>query len=518
MRVIAGISVVFVSFVIGLWELHDLPASWYGDISIVHEYAQAILSKDMPWYISESAGPLYHYLIAPGVALFGPSYLTYKMMSVIVGLIGVLGVVALISELLGRGWGLAGGVLAGTSFWWLAWARTGNSQILIPALVSFTFWFLIRAMRSSKFFPCSTPASGVRLRSEKIGFTHASPLLFIGGIICALLGLFVYPQAWVLPFIYGIGLFVTRRYIPWKQTVLPMGIIGGIAILLFVVMVRNSSQVLSGGYLGSKIWPVFISDPIHTLWIFFSYALKAAGALHVKGDITFRVNVPGSPQLDIISGILFFLGAFSLMRTRRNIFLMGVSIMVILAIPSIIPTLPAEEIPNSGRMIGILPIVVVFVVAGLRWVYEHAGKHTTGILIACVISLNLYKYFVQYPKTLPNNNSPWGRIVAEYIDTFPQSTHVILTDCCWGQWGQPEPKAVYYQLNNKQERSNILAVQEIDCADIDRSTDILLIGRSTVSLWRDRLQSCIEEEQFTLHRDIKGQEVFGSVYLPRTSE
>lgn len=143
MPLLRGLVVLVICSIAGFFRLTDLPASWYGDISIVHEYVLSIRALDWPWYFSVSAGPLYHYLIAPGIVIPGPSYLSYKIMSVIMGLVGIWGVVLPGREILPRRWAYIAGVVTGTSFWWLAWERTGNSQILIATLSAYTGWLAL---------------------------------------------------------------------------------------------------------------------------------------------------------------------------------------------------------------------------------------------------------------------------------------------------------------------------------------------------------------------------------------
>jgi len=500
MRAFVYLSVITITAFAGLWNLRDLPASWYGDISIVHEYVLAIREEQWPWHISESAGPVYHYLISPGTMVLGHSYHAYKILSVIVGQAGVVGTVLFVSAIFGFPWGVIAGLLIGTSFWFLAWERTGNSQILIPVFVSYVLWVLFT------------------LSAEKSGFARSRVLPVLAGLVVALSGMFLYPQVWHLPVVYAAGLMVLRKRIPWRRVAVPISGLIFFAAVLFLIMLSRSSQVLSGGYLGSKIWPMFAADPASTIQTLFSYAIRAGGALHVRGDGTFRVNVPGSPQLDIISGVLFFFGVFWLFRSRMKVFLMCVAGMLFLALPSVLPTLPKEEVPNSGRMIGILPIVIVFVVSGLRLTYQIAGKYVAGVLVLCVLGLNLYKYFIQYPNVLPNKNNPWGRVVSEYIDTLPKTTQVMMIDCCWGDWGQPEPKAVLYQLHDGSFRTGLMAVSYLSCADIDRSTDVVLIGRPIQNQWNSMLSSCIAENLWEVYRDASGQKVFGAVYIPKISE
>lgn len=177
-RFVLFLGVFFLCLGVGIYRLSDIPGDWYGDISIVHEYVIDILSGGWPWHYSTSAGPLYHYIAVPWVAWFGHGYIVYKSISVGVGMIALIGTFLLASDLLGFGWAAVTILLAGTSFWWVVWERTGNSQMLIVALVPYSLWLANRWQKTARSAYAITGAS------------------------VSSLGLFVYPQLWVLPVIY----------------------------------------------------------------------------------------------------------------------------------------------------------------------------------------------------------------------------------------------------------------------------------------------------------------------------
>ena len=152
--------VVFIFiFIIRLFILDQLPGEWFGDISNVHEYTSQILKGQWPFYIFQSPGPLYHYLIAPLVLLFQrKGYLTYKFASVFVSLLGLLSTYLFVKELFAKKLALLTLFTMGISFWYLVWSRLGNSQILIPFLSSFSLYFFVRLVKGGNlndlFFYC----------------------------------------------------------------------------------------------------------------------------------------------------------------------------------------------------------------------------------------------------------------------------------------------------------------------------------------------------------------------------
>ncbi len=77
-----------VAVVLGLrfYRLDTLQAEIFGDINIVWEYLDWILTGLWPTHFVMSAGPIYPYLITPLIALTGPSYFGIKLASVVVSL------------------------------------------------------------------------------------------------------------------------------------------------------------------------------------------------------------------------------------------------------------------------------------------------------------------------------------------------------------------------------------------------------------------------------------------------
>ena len=126
-------------------------------------------------------------------------------------------------------------------------------------------------------------------------------------------------------------------------------------------------------------------------------------------------------------------------------------------LPSLSPALPIAEIPNSGRTIGIVPFVMILVSSGVK----ATGKYISVFLVAIILLLNIHKYFVEYPNGLPAKNTPTARLIAAYIDTLPSETPVYLSSCCWEEWGQPEPKAIYYQLTHPKGRTTLLTIDTL---------------------------------------------------------
>lgn len=437
--------VIFLAVGIRLYRLDEIPGEWFGDISNVHEYVQQILGGEWPFYFFQSNGPLYHYVIAPLLLLPYQGYLTYKLASVIVSLFGLISMMVLALEATSLPIALVTGVVGSFSFWFLVWSRLGNVQILIPLLTSLLGFSVLRYWRTKR------------------------DRYLVAGDLVASLGWYVYPQTFILPvlfFVLVIGTFVADGVLVKKiRSLFLLGLMAFVLTVPFISIVQQQRDNFTKGYIGQKIFSR-TDGPLQTASKFLQNVSKTLQMLHLRGDTIFRINVEGEPHLDRVSGMFFLIGLFTLaVRKQWRIFTLTVVSMAFLILPSISPAIPEGEIPSSSRTIGIVPYVYFLVAVGMYSAYRLSdtlfrifiGKAAWGgtvvlfsVILFSQMYANLNAYFVRYVRGLPDHNSAPGTFIARYIDEHvPVDTAVYFGSCCWGAWGQPEPKAVYYNLLQK---------------------------------------------------------------------
>jgi hypothetical protein len=129
--------------------------------------------------------------------------------------------------------------------------------------------------------------------------------------------------------------------------------------------------------------------------------------------------------------------------------------------------------------------------------------------------LNWERYFVAYAATLPEQNSPYAKLMAAHIDTLPPDATVVLYTCCWAQAGQPEPKGIMYVIKQPREIKIVLPGQ-FTCLAVSLPGPVAVIwsphddpGISPVS--------CHPGGQVKLYSDRRGQPVFKEYYIPGPS-
>ncbi len=399
-----------------LFKLEWLQSEIYGDIMIVRNYVAGVLAGRWPTRFDLSAGPLYHYLIAPIVALVGLDYIGLKVASVVISLIALAATYALCRELVDDYFALLTTFIAGVSSWLLVFSRLGNSQIISPLLVAAALWLVVRYVKFNR------------------------PQDLVACSVISALGLYVYPQLFVLP---GVA-FVTLLLLRWTGFAVSaraLGIFGAVALVCaipFVFIVRADLANFTVGYVGSKIRP----EGGNLSLLLVNNSVKALLALHVRGDEIFRSNPPGLPHLDPLSGVLFLVGVLYWLtdRQRRRWMPLWLAPFVLLQVPSILAVNQPREVPSASRTLGITPIVYMLVASGLWWLIGEARRRIRrllasvvmlAVLLAAILALNVERYFKEYLANLPYGDIPIGRLIANYADSLPADTQVYMVGCCW---------------------------------------------------------------------------------------
>jgi hypothetical protein len=180
-----------------------------------------------------------------------------------------------------------------------------------------------------------------------------------------------------------------------------------------------------------------------------------------RGDEGFRLNVPDSPHIDTATAIFFFIGFVLLIlkaiKEKQMKYIEFVILpFIIIQIPSLLDIHNPLAQPNIGRMIGVIPFLYMTTAYGLTTTWhvvtksEFKNKKTRNTiyyfcifyLLVVIAAANIYKYFGIYPFYLPDQNIPFDRIIAKYIDDSPSQTSFIIIGTGWGEWGQPEQQAI----------------------------------------------------------------------------
>jgi hypothetical protein len=428
---VSGVVVVsIVALVMRLYALDELPGELYGDIAIIYELVEQIHRGGWPVQFVASNGPLYGYLIAPIVAITGPQgYLGYKLSSGLVSLVGIVATFWMLRSILPLSEAVFGSLVFGASSWFLIFSRLGNTQVLIPALTAGSYALLLAGR-------------------------HGRPSLAAVGFAIAVLGLYVMPQTFVLPLAYLASAWLLLG--PARMTrFLAAPLLIAVPFVLLVA-VQSDLFLSEYGYVGSKA--AVDGAALEKIGTNF---YRSSLMFHIAGDRIFRSNPPGQPQLDVVSGALFLVGLVASLVRFSKLWLAALWIpFLVLQIPANLVLSEAAPTPSASRTIGILPFVAYAIALGgsllVRPIpFRSLRLGVLTLLAVIIVALNWTRYFEDYAANLPNQNTPFGKIIAAKVDMLPTDASVLMYGCCWGQRSQPEPKGVEYVVR---QRSRIVYV------------------------------------------------------------
>ncbi len=363
------------------------------------------------------------------ISLFGNTITGLKFASILFGTLSVLGIYLLAKELFHRrSAGLLASFMLATSYWAINFSRIGFRAIMTTFLLTFSFYFFFRGLRSQKLrdFLYAGLIFGFGLHTY-IAFRVAPLILVL-----------------LLPALMLSYEKFLRRF--WKHGLMfILGAFIAAAPMLYYFFVSHPEDFSSR----SSHISVFAPDINHgnlwgTLGKTFSISLIK---YNFWGDQNWRHNYPPYPILDPFVGT-FFLASFLFViwqtvtllgkriregdrdtRLVTNAFLLG-SFFVML-MPEF---LTDEGLPHALRSIGTQMPVFLMATMTAFWIFNKALRSQPGTKVALLsiltVSLflsatfNLTKYFVFFASSTHasgafNENY---RNMADYLLSLPDTT------------------------------------------------------------------------------------------------
>jgi 4-amino-4-deoxy-L-arabinose transferase-like glycosyltransferase len=439
---LAALATAAIVVFLRLYSLDQLQDEIYGDIALIFDYIGEISARTWPTHFTLSSGPLYHYLIMPVIALTGPTYFGIKLASVLVSLGVLAATYALAGRLIDERFGLLATLIAGVSSWLLIFSRLGNSQILVPLLAACALWLVLRIIQGGRT---------------------------VDVVACAAvstLGLYAYPQSFILPFVIGLTLLCLRWTglpVRWDD-LWRFALVTALCALPFAWIVSRDPYNFFSGYIGGKLegGGNLAGTLVGNIW-------RGLLALHVHGDGAYRSNPPWQPHLDLVSGLLFLVGlVFWLRPERRRLSPALLVPLVLLQVPSWLVLKEPDEVPSASRALGAVPVIYILVASGLWWIVRIIQARRRGwaaavaaILLVAILLLNAQRYFRDYIGGLPYQNTPIAHLVATYVDSLPPETKIYLVGCCW-QDAMPEPNGIKYAMA-RPEQLEVKQPESLNC-------------------------------------------------------
>lgn len=443
------IFILLLGVFLRLYRLDDLPSEMWGDVIEHYKLAKAINEGDLFFdYRFGGDGPLISYFISFFSRFFGLSFFTLKFTTAILGVIWIL-VNYNLSKALFKNKKIAylSAFLTASGFWCLTFSRQGKPYLLAGF---FTSLFLLNLIKKN---------------------------FYLAGLILGL-GMYTQTAFWGMALFSLINIKIILTFL--------------ITSLLFIMAIFKSPQILfnENSYLGEKFVGSLVSLDIknYIIGIFNNYYRNLL-ALIGKGDGVFRHNVPYQSSLDPLMKIFFIIGTYffiiRIIRKKDKNFIFILLTIILAILPTSLDVKNYLNNPSMGRTIGMVNAIYLITSFGIYRFSLFFKKHWRNLFIIFVcffiLIINFYQYFFIYPQYLPNQNTPFGRIIAQALDKYNESIPVFLLDCCWGDWGQPEPEGIKFQMKKQR---NFFIINNKDLSFLQNIKEPILIIDSPSSLLR----------------------------------
>lgn len=332
-----------VAAVLRLYRLSDYPLGIWTDESLNAVWAQDVLHNSVfrPLFmpISNTSGP-HLFLYALGLRVFGEDNIQgLRLISALVGVMGIWMVYQVGSELKGRWFGVVMALCLVSAAWSLNFSRIAMTGIESALLLFWSFYHYFRWLRRGSWRDAFL--LGISLGVSLWFYQALRPIIAIIGLTMAL---------------------VCLRQFSLKSCLMvgTTGLVLGIFILPWVFFEQRNP-----GELTTRTNQLLITNEPPRMGLTFDAALdynihRYTEAFHIRGDANWRHNYGDRPLFDPLQGSLVVMGLILALRygKRHEIWLF----IVIAAVNIGVATMTfIQESPNSIRMLPALAISSYFI-------------------------------------------------------------------------------------------------------------------------------------------------------------
>ena len=349
------------------YALDTLPPGLYHDEAFNGLDALGVLDGRARLFFEANNGrePLFVYLLALSVGLWGRSPGALRIVSAIVGAATVPSIYWLGREMLGRRTGAIAAVLASTAVWTLNLSRVAFRAVVMVPVLTLALTLLWRGLRCRRW-----PA-------------------MIGAAVLYGLSFYTYLAVRFTPIALGLFflyLALWHRELAWRG--------GWLLYLGLTLLVVAPLGVYWATHWQSALWrasQVSVFNPdIHRgdLWgTLLRHVWRTLGGFFYRGDFVPRHNVPLRPVFEPFAGLAFAGGlGLGLCRLRRQpaygLILIWLGVMLV-------PTVLAQDAPHMLRASGVLPVLFLVPALGLATLWEALDRRGQALIAGGLVCLVL---------------------------------------------------------------------------------------------------------------------------------
>jgi 4-amino-4-deoxy-L-arabinose transferase-like glycosyltransferase len=430
--------VVLLAFFVRTYHISTLPPGVYPD-EAVNGVDAITANANHHWklFYSNNNGRegLFMNLIALNFSLFGISVITLKIWSIIFGTLTILGMILLGEELLAsRRAGIVAGFLTATSFWAINFSRISFRAIMLPFVLVFTVFFLIRGIQKKKIIDYIFAGIFFGLGAHTYIAFRIAPLILI---------------VLLLAFIVSRKRFFATH---WKE------ILAFSAAMILVALPILADFAIHPEYFNARTSEVSIFNPAvnqgHLLPMIGTSVGKSLAQFSFFGDQNWRHNLPPWPELFpifglfFLAGFLYFIYEFFYLAWRRIKYgerserFILVSLLLSWFFAMLIPEAITNEVPHALRSIGTMPVALLLATFSLEstfnWLdfskfYKKAKKIGWYLLIIIITISGIWSvklYFVDWggSKDVHGAFDQSYMNMANYLNRLPVGTPKYVVD------------------------------------------------------------------------------------------
>ncbi len=354
---LAGILLLAAFF--RLYRLHTLPWGLSQDEVVNADISLSVLAGEGAPFLAGGFGhePLFHYLQATTLTLFGDNVVGIRMPAVMAGMVLVTVSYTLMWHIFGPVAALVTAVGLAVSWWPVIFSRIGIRAITFPLLLTLAVILLWR---------------GLALRQAQCSALRRRALVLSSGLLFGLT-LYTYTAARILPalvlawLVYAVVFQRARLRRHWRALA-GAGLVAAVIVAPFFLYlhahpeIQERIQQLEGPLLALRQGdPGPLGQAVLATLAMFSHG----------GEARWTYGIPGRPILDPLSGLLFYLGlARCVVQAQRPACgLIGLWLLV-----ALVPSMVTPDAPSSIRAIGALPAAYSMIGVGAAWLWEWGAR------------------------------------------------------------------------------------------------------------------------------------------------
>ena len=424
------VAILLIAAAFRFLALDAAPPGWRDDELIEFNMDRRIADGWRPLFIAEAEGhePMYHYLHAGTLLLFGDNLVGYKWLPLACGLLTIALTFALSRKLFDGRVALLGAALLAVSFWPIMYSRFGVRHIGTLPWMLIAFYLLY----PGKLTPENTAIHQRKLcalRGVFAGICLAAGLMtyFAGRAVPVVLAGFL---AYLLIFHRSLLRRVGRRY----------ALAGVIALALaapmFIEIARTPGAEQRTEIVGGPLIELRRGNAQPAI----ETTLGTLGMFTFAGDPESLYNVPGRPVFDGLTGAFFYLGVLvCLVRLKRVESGFALAWLVIGIAPAFV-SVPAASFSHT---IVALPVVYVLAAVGVVGIVDketgRQGNKAKPLSTYLLISLSTLLIGLNGWLTLRDYFGTWAsdwlvqfqyhaptREMAQWLDQTPQMNDVAI--------------------------------------------------------------------------------------------